>query len=197
MAGITYTTGREKPMNAHKAFCKVTASAVIARRCLMHPIAIGLILGFVLAYHATARAETGHATPTAVCTTKAGWARGQAFYAGPATFSIANPCTGSTLHLRIRVPEASEAFRVCRYGSLEFVQQGRQFQPHAWVYADERGEPRTPLAWVQKTFCASDGDRLLPGVTVDTLVTIKPQQGLDFRKPFSVFFDNRRVVDFP
>jgi hypothetical protein len=162
-----------------------------ARQVPLHVLGLSLALLLLVACHAMAQAETN------VCTTKTGWASSRGLYPGPARFSIDNPCTGSTLHLMIQVDESSQAFRVCNPASLEFVQGGRQFWPHAWVYTNESWVPYTPLEWVSNNYCLMDGDRLLPGVIVYTLVHVDSQVGLDFRKPFSVFFDSQRVVDFP
>jgi hypothetical protein len=168
-----------------------------ARQVPLHVRGLSLALLLLVACHAMAQAEAGQTTPTAVCTTKTGWASSRGIYPGPAIFSIDNPCTGSTLHLMIQVDESSQAFRVCNPASLEFVQRGRQFWPQAWVYTNEYWEPYTPLEWVSNIYCVMDGERLLPGTIVYTLVSVDPQAGLDFREPFSVFFDSQRVVDFP
>jgi hypothetical protein len=67
---------------------------------------------------------------------------------------------------------------------LAFIQGGSQFSSSDFVWIDTA---------TQSSVCTS----LVAGITKNTQITIDSGVPLDFRQPFSVFYDDTKVVDFP
>lgn len=131
----------------------------------------------------------GSLTEGEICTTKS--ATVIEFDNDSATFTVTNPCTtaGDTLNIIIETSSQNDStFNAC-YLSLDFVQNMTQFDSIDYEWFD----PTASELEQAFGFCQN----LLPGVRVDTVLEAEPGVPLNFNFPFSIFYLDEKILNFP
>jgi len=97
-------------------------------------------------------------------------------------FTVTNPCAGSEVDIQLATPQGNAgASSVCNT-QLTFLQGDVQVASGSFVWKDANGA----------TVCGG----VLPGVTNQTTVALNAGVSLDFKKSFSVFYDQVKIADF-
>jgi len=100
-----------------------------------------------------------------------------------ATWVVTNPCDGNTLNIDI-TPLTSDGFSACVF-DLAFVQGGVQFDA-------------TFSTWFDTNSLAVVCGLVLPGATRQTTVDIGGQNiSLNFLQPFTIFYADQQIFEFP
>lgn len=103
------------------------------------------------------------------------------FFSDQSTWTIANPCTGNTLN--IDVATTNSGFFACA-GDIAIVQSGTQYSIPDFRWRDS----------VTNSDVCND---LVAGIVKHTVLTVDPGVPLDFKQPFSMFYEQKKIVDFP
>lgn len=115
---------------------------------------------------------TGGGVGGGVCTTKV-------FAGVNSTWTVTNPCHARQLMITI---QAKNEFFVC--DDVSIVQNGMQYDSFDYDWED---------AITGSSVCIS----LLPGIIKNTILTIDQGVPVDFTSPFSLFFNDQKLLDFP
>ena len=101
-------------------------------------------------------------------------------------WTVTNPCDGDTLTIDVR-PLTAEGFFACK-GALEIVQDGVQYEAdlgNDFRWRDNRG----------KSVCIT----IFHGITLGTTLSVNRDSrlDLDFREPFTMYYEGTLIFEFP
>lgn len=97
-------------------------------------------------------------------------------------FTVANSCIGNMVDIRVATPAGNNgAFSLCS-PLLNFVQGGTQFSDGSFAWKSSAGG----------SVCGG----FLPGTTTQTTVALNAGVALNFKKSFSVFYNQVKIADF-
>ena len=109
------------------------------------------------------------------------------WYSESSQWTVTNPCDGDTLTIDI-MPLTAEGFFACT-GSLEIVQDGVQYEADLRLdfrWRDNRGN----------SVCTT----IFHGITLGTTLSVNRDSrgsSLDFREPFTMYYEGTLIFEFP